>query len=141
MASTPLLANSFRATLDGESVAFAEVSGLAIEREQSLYKHGLSEWEGETLQTYRSGKHQRLTLSRGVFAGDSRFFAWLTSENAVAKPIDLALTDASGAPALVWRIRKAVPVKLSGPRLSATGGEVAVQTLELMASGITVERP
>ncbi len=141
MASAPLLANSFRATVAGETVAFAEVTGLTIEREQSTYKHGLSEWEGETLQTYRSTKHQRLSLKRGVFADDSRFFAWLTSENAAPKPLDVALVDAAGEPVLVWRIRKAVPVKLAGPSLTASSSEVAFQTLEVMASGITVERP
>lgn len=141
MASAPLLAGSFRATLAGETVAFAEVTGLTVEREQTTYKHGLSEWEGEALQTYRSTKHQRLTLKRGVFAEDSRFFAWLTSENAAPRPLDVALVDATGAPALVWRIRKAIPVKLTGPSLVATSTDVAFNTLEVMASGITVERP
>lgn len=142
MASAPpLLANGFRATLAGESVAFAEVTGLTFEREQSTYKHGLSEWEGETLQTYRSTKHQRLTLKRGVFAEDSRFFTWLTSDDAEARPLDVALVDATGTPVLVWRIRRAIPVKLTGPSLNASSSEVAVQTLDVMASGITVERP
>ena len=141
MASTPLLVGSFRATVAGETVSFAEVTGLTIEREQTTYKHGLSEWEGEILPTYRSTKHQRLSLKRGVFADDSSFFAWLTSEDAAPKPMDLAMVDASGAPQLVWRIKRAVPVKLTGPNLIASSTEFAVQTLDVMASGITVERP
>jgi phage tail-like protein len=142
MASAPpLLANGFSATLGGETVAFAEVTGLMFEREQSTYKHGLSEWEGETLQTYRSTKHQRLSLKRGVFAADSRFFSWLTTDNADARPLDIALVDPTGAPVLVWRIRRAIPVKLAGPSLNATSSEVAFNTLDVMATGITVERP
>ena len=140
MAMPPLLAGSYRATLAGETVAFAEVTGLTIEREQSTYKHGLSEWEGEALQTYRSTKHQRLSLKRGVFPDDSSFFDWLTSENAAPKPLDIALVDSTGAPRIVWRIRKAIPVKLAGPSLTADSSAVAVQTLEVMASGIAVER-
>ena len=51
------------------------------------------------------------------------------------------MIDAAGAAALIWRIRRAVPVKLGGPTLTATGTDVAVETLEVMASGITVARP
>lgn len=141
MASSPLLVGNFRATVAGETVSFTEVSGLTVEREQTTYKHGLSEWEGEALPTYRSTKHQRLSLKRGVFADDSSFFAWLTSEDAEPKPMDLALVDAGGTPQLVWRIKRAVPVKLTGPTLTADSSAFAVQTLDVMASGITVERP
>lgn len=137
----PLLSHSFRATVSGETVAFAEVSGLAIEREQASYRHGFSEWEGEVLETYRSPRHQRVTLKRGAFANDGRFFAWLVGEDAEPRPMEVALVDAAGAAALVWRIRRAVPVKLSAPTLSATDTGVAVDTLEVMASGITLDRP
>ena len=141
MGLAPLLVGNFRATVAGETVSFSEVAGLTIEREQTTYKHGLSEWEGEVLPTYRSVKHQRLSLKRGVFANDSSFFAWLTSENAAPKPLDLALVDATGTPMLVWRIKRAVPVKLTGPSLVASSNDFAVQSLDVMASGITVERP
>jgi phage tail-like protein len=141
MVALPLLSHSFRATVAGETVAFTEVSGLAIEREQATYRHGFSQWEGEDIHTYRSPKHQRVTLSRGAFAGDGRFFAWLVDEDAGPRPMEIAMIDAAGAAALIWRIRRAVPVKLGGPTLTATGTDVAVETLEVMASGITVARP
>lgn len=140
-AALPLLAFSYRATVAGETVAFAEVGGLAIERDQQAYRHGFSAWEGEVLHTAPSPAHQRLTLKRGSFAGDGRFFAWLVDAGAEARPMDVALVGPDGGAALVWRIRRAIPVKLSGPALTATATEVAVDTLEVMASGITVGLP
>jgi len=140
-ASLPLLSCSFRVTVAGDTVAFTEVTGLAVERDQATYRHGLSEWEGEALYTYRSLGHQRLSLKRGAFANDGRFFAWLSDEDAEAKPMDVALVDAAGQAALVWKIKRATPVKLTGPGLVASGNEVAVETLEVMAAGISVERP
>jgi len=136
----PLLSCSFRATVAGETVAFSEVSGLAVEREQATYRHGLSEWEGESIRTFRPVAHQRVSLKRGAFAGDGRFFAWLIDADAAPRPMEVAMVDAAGHAALVWRIRRAVPVKLTGPTLAADAAEVAVETLEVMASGITVAR-
>jgi phage tail-like protein len=140
-APLPLLACSFLVTVNGETIAFAEATGLTIEREQSTYKHGLSEWEGEVLQTYRSPRHQRLSLKRAVFGGDTRFFDWLMKDDAEERAMDLAMIDATGGPALIWRIKKAVPVKISGPSLVASSNEVALETLELMVAGVSVELP
>lgn len=140
MASAPPLpANSFRVTVAEETIAFSEVSGLIIEREQTTYKHGLSALMGEILITYPSRKHQRITLKRGVFPRDSLFFTWLVTDDAEAKPMTVAILDGTGAPAFVYKIERAVPVKLTGPTLSADSTSVAVEQLELMASGLSIE--
>lgn len=136
----PLPAYSFRATIDGQSAGFSEVSGLAIERETVTYSHGLSHWEGETLLTYPSRKHRQISLKRGVVAGDSAFFAWLVDAEAEARAMDLALVDAAGAPRVIWRIKQAIPIRLTGPTLSATSNEVAIDSLDVMVAGVTVEQ-
>lgn len=139
MASAPPLpAYSFLATVGGQSAGFSEVSGLAIERDTVSYSHGLSHWEGERLITYPSAKHRQLSLKRGVVPGDGSFFDWLVGSDAEARPMDLSLIDSSGAPKVTWRIKEAIPIRLTGPALNASSNEVAIDTLDVMAAGISV---
>jgi phage tail-like protein len=140
VASAPLPAWSFRVTLGEETAGFSEVSGLSIERETTTYAHGLSHWEGETLLTYPSRKHRQISLKRGVVAANGLFHDWLVGADAEPRPMAVAMIDSSGAPALLWRIRSAVPVKLTGPTFDAAASGVAIEALDVMVSGVSVER-
>lgn len=136
--SLPLPAYSFRATVDGQSAGFSDVTGLTVERETATYNHGLSHWEGEVLLTFPSRKHHQISLKRGVVAGDSRFYDWLVGDDAKSKPMDVSLCDETGAPAVTWRIAQAIPIKLSAPGFDARTNEVAIDTLDVMVSGVSI---
>jgi phage tail-like protein len=136
----PLPSYSFQATVGGQSVGFSEVSGLAIERDTVTYSHGLSHWEGETLISYPSRKHRQISLKRGVVAGDGSFFDWLIGADAEPRPMDLSLVDSSGAPKVIWRIKTAIPIRMTGPTMSASSNEVAIDTLDVMVAGVSVEQ-
>jgi len=139
MASAPPLpAYSFLATVGGQTAGFSEVSGLAIELDTVTYSHGLSHWEGERLLTYPSTKHRQLSLKRGVVAGDGSFYDWLVGADAEPRPMDLSLVDSSGAPKVTWRIKEAIPIRLTGPALNASSNEVAIDSLDVMAAGVSV---
>jgi len=56
-----------------------------------------------------------------------------------ARPLAISLCDEAGAPVVVWHIKEAVPVKLGAPSFDAAGNQVAIESLELLASGISVE--
>jgi phage tail-like protein len=141
MASVPPLpAYSFRATVGGESAGFSEISGLAIERETATYNHGLGHWEGETLLTYPSGKHKQISLKRGVVPGDGSFFGWLVGADAEARPMDVSLVDSEGTPRVTWRIKEAIPIRMTGPSFNASSNEVAIDTLDVMVAGVSVEQ-
>ena len=49
------------------------------------------------------------------------------------------MCDEKGAAVVTWQIKKALIVKLDAPALQAGGNEAAIETLTLMASGISVE--
>lgn len=136
----PLPAYSFQATVGGQSAGFAEVSGLAIERETVTYSHGLSHWEGEKLISYSSRKHRQISLKRGVVAGDGSFFDWLVGADAEERPMDVSLVDSSGTPKVIWRIKTAIPIRMTGPTMSASSNEVAIDTLDVMVAGVSVEQ-
>jgi phage tail-like protein len=49
------------------------------------------------------------------------------------------LCNAAGEPVVTWHIAKAVAVKLEAPALDPSDNAVAVETLEIMAAGISLE--
>lgn len=135
--SYPLPVYQFRVTVAGVTMSFSEVSGLELEQEFIHYRHGHSSWEGEAVIAVPSEKWITVTLKRGVFHGVTALPDWLRS--AELRPVDISLCDGEGAVLVTWRLGRAMPVKLQGPSFSASGNEVAIETLELMATRIALK--
>jgi len=135
--SYPLAAYHFRVTVGEAAMGFSEVSGLVREYQTLVYKHGLSYWEGEEITKFRYDKYVQVTLKKGVIAGATALAKWL--ESVEKKTLSVSLCDESGTPVVTWQIKKALVTKLEAPALTASGSEAAIETLTLMASGITVE--
>lgn len=133
----PLAAYNFRVAVGDVAMSFAEVSGLVREYETLTYRHGLSFWEGEAITRFRYDKYVPLTLKKGVFAGASQLYEWM--DTADKKNMSVSLCDEQGNAVVTWHIQKALIVKLEAPSLQANGNEVAIETLSLMAAGISVE--
>ncbi|MBN8447449.1 phage tail protein [Accumulibacter sp.] len=136
-AQYPLAAYNFRVTVGESVMSFTEVSGLVQEYQTLTYKHGLSFWEGESINRFRYDKYVQLTLKKGVMAGLTGIYEWLDSGDQPG--LSISLCDEEGNAVVTWQIRKALIVKLEAPPLQASGNEVAIETLTLMASGISVE--
>lgn len=136
-AAYPLPAYGFRVDIDGETLGFAEVSGLEIEHETLTYRHGLSAWEGERITRFRPDRYQPVTFRRGVRRGGARLYDWLLSP--APKAVEVSLCDEQGVAVVTWRIRKALPVKLSAPGFDANANEVAIESLEVMAAGVSID--
>jgi phage tail-like protein len=51
----------------------------------------------------------------------------------------VSLCDEKGVPVVIWKIQKALVIKIEAPTLQANSNEAAIDTLTLMASGISVE--
>lgn len=147
----PLAAYNFRVTVDGKDMGFAEVSGLVREYQTLTYRHGLSFWEGERITKFRSDTYSEVTLKKGVFVGATQtsdnttsvndtvteIYRWLDSVD--KKTLSVGLCDENGVAVVRWSIQKAIVIKLEAPSLQAGGNEAAIDTLTLMASGISVE--
>jgi hypothetical protein len=81
----------------------------------------------------------RITLARGRL--DSAVLsAWLRAARRAApgapKRVTITLYDQLRQPTQAWTVRGALPVKYTGPALSARGGEVAMEELALSADSI-----
>lgn len=135
--SFPLAAYNFRVSIDGASMRFVKVSGLHRQHQTASYRHGLSFMEGEQITKFRVDRYETVTLEQGTVVGSLFLQRWL--EQRTPAVMELSLCDATGAPAVVWRIAKALPVKLSAPAFDARSNEAVIDTLELKAAGISVE--
>jgi phage tail-like protein len=136
-AKYPLAAYNFRVAVGESVMSFTEVSGLVREYQTLQYKHGLSFWEGESIAKFRYDKYVQITMKRGVIAGATQLNDWVDSVD--KKSLSVSLCDEQGSPVVTWQIKKAIIVKLEAPALQASGNEAAIETLTLMASGISVE--
>lgn len=133
----PLPAYHFRVTVGDETLSFSEVSGLEIEQEFIHYRHGLSSWEGEAVIAVPSEKFVPVTFKRGVIRGYTKMHDWLRS--AELRSVDVSLCDETGTPVVTWRLGRAMAVKLQAPTFAASTNEVAVESLEVMATRITLQ--
>lgn len=139
-AQYPLAAFNFRITIDGLAFGFAEVSGLAREYQTLTYRHGLSAWEGEAITKFRIDKFAPLTLKRGVVKSGSHkaLLDWL--ESTTPRSMVVSLCDGQGVAVVNWKIGRALLTKIEAPTLAAAGNDAAIDTLQLMVAGVTVEQ-
>lgn len=140
----PLPVFYYRVTIEGEdSIAFSEVSGLAIEYETITYKDGLSYRDGAKFMPGLPTP-VNLTLQKGIVKADSYLFDWISTIklNTVEKrDIRIDLLNENGEPTVSWTVINAFPTKLDAPSFNASNNEVAIETLSLMASDLKISNP
>ena len=140
----PIPAFFYRVTIAGDDAhAFSEVSGLAIEYETITYRDGLSYQEGNKYMP-GLGSPVNLTLKKGVVRADSYLFTWIQTIklNTVEKrDVTIDLLDETAAAVVSWQVSDAFPTKLEAPSFDATNSEVAIESLELMATKLKVDYP
>jgi phage tail-like protein len=137
----PMPSYHFRVECGGETIAVSEVSGLDIEVQVIEYREGAS-LEYSPIKMPGIPKYSNITLKRAIFPQDSYFFTWLNL-TALNKPdrrdLTICLLNEEHIPVMVWKAKRAFPVKLQGPVLKATGNEVAIETFEVAHEGLTIE--
>lgn len=117
-------------TLNGN---FQEVSGLDVEAQVIEYRHGDSP-EFSTIKMPGIKKYGNVTLKKGIFKGDNKFWDWFNNikMNLIERqPVTIKLLDEEGNPTMTWTLTNAWPTKITGTDLKSDGNEVAVETLEI----------
>lgn len=133
----PYLQFSFHVELDGVVVGgFSEVSGLDVAISTELVREGGVNTHVHSLPG--PAVHSPIRLRRGM-TDSAELFSWC-SEAAEGKPTrkraSVIMLGVDGSETWRWNIRSALPVRWSGPALSASGSAVAIETLELAHEGI-----
>ena len=134
---------SFVVDIDGvaTSVVFQEVTGLESETQPIEYRRGTSP-SFATVKMPGLRKSANVTLKRGLFKGDNKFFDWVDGikrNSAKRSTVTIKLLDESGNPTMSWRLANAWPTKVSSSDLNASGNEVAIESIELAHEGLTID--
>ncbi|BFU95606.1 MAG: phage tail protein [Nitrospira sp.] len=135
----PYLSSRFavQIKLEGEPIAgFSEVTGLQVEVELEEYREG-----GQNDHVHQfAGKVRypaRLVLKHG-FVDSRALWDWqneIIQGRVQRKNLSIVLHDSEGNARATWEVKKACPVKWSGPDFRANSAEVALETLELVHQG------
>ena len=142
----PLPVYNYRVEIEGETVAFSEVSGLSIGYEVTTYKEcPTSSAAGpRTMHMPAQNTPPTITMKKGLVRAKSlkALYRWIQTieTNLIEKRnIFVRLCDEKGTPVISWKVVNAFPTKLTAPTFDAKSNDVAIETLELKADLITME--
>ena len=146
-AAYPLPVCNYRVEIGGDTIAFSEVSGLEIGYETTTYKESPTAGGApgpRVMHMPAQATPANITLTKGIVRGKSVpvLFAWINSIqiNLVEKKdIFVRLCDESGAAVISWKVINAFPTKLNAPTFSANANDVAIESMVLMADGVSIE--
>jgi phage tail-like protein len=125
---------------------FAECSGLDLEMDVQEYPEG-GRNDG-VVQRVGRGKYQRLVLKRGMLYGNNgrvnaELWHWLQAILKGERPVrrydgvvEVLSDDPADTVRATWVFTRGLPAKLSGPRLDARTGEIAIEELQIAHEGL-----
>jgi phage tail-like protein len=124
------------AILDIAVGGFSECSGLEMSMQPEEYKEGGR--NGAVLKFPSRVTWSNLTLKKGLGVGSALWDWHYGFVEGQGKRRDgmIMLLDESRAPATVWFFRRGLPIKYSGPSLSATQSNVAIESIEIAHEGL-----
>jgi phage tail-like protein len=137
----PIVKFHFQVEWGGTKIGFTEVSGLDVETEVVEYRHGASP---EYFKTKMPGmqKYSNITLKRGTFSSDNEYFAWWNTvklNTIERRDITISLLNEEHSPVVVWKVKNAWPTKIQSTDLKADGNEVAIESMELVHEGLSIQ--
>jgi len=141
----PLPKVHFQVEWGGATIGCTEVSGLDFETEVIEYREGANVGYHKTKQPGLT-KYSNITIKKGTFLGDIKFFeewkkTFFFQEKKATYRVDvlIKLLNEEHKPILAWKLIKAWPSKIQSTDLKADANEVAIETMELVHEGLTLE--
>ncbi len=143
----PLPAYNYKVDIGDATVAFSEVSGLAVGYETSTYKESPVESGApgpRVMIMPAQSTAPTVTLKKGVVKGVSVpvLYDWIstTQINQIEKKdLFVRLLDEKGDAVISWKVTNAFPTKLDAPSFTADSNDVAIESMELTADAVTLE--
>ena len=132
----PLPSYNYKVVVGSDTLAFSEVSGLDVEFEKVIYKHGFSFLMGPNIIKAQQSAIT-VTLKRGIVAKRNGLYVWFTSQE--VKDVLIDLCDENGEALIRWKVSKAQPMKIEGPSLNASGNEIAIESVTIVGQDLNLE--
>lgn len=137
----PFRSFNFRVEIDGLTVAsFSECSGLSSDGDAVEYREGT-----DRALTVRKlvglRKYSNVTLKRG-YTESAELWEWYRNiQNGAPdrRNGSIILMDEERNDVLRWNVENAWINKIDAPEMNASGNEVAIETIELVHEGLTLE--
>ena len=137
----PLVKFHFQVEWSGTKIGFTEVSGLDVETEVVEYREGASP-EYSKVKMPGMQKFSNITLKRGTFATDNEYFNWWNTvklNTIERRDITISLLNEEHEPVITWKVKNAWPAKVQSTDLKADGNEVAIESMEIVHEGLTIQ--
>lgn len=142
MATTyPIVKFHFQVEWGGTKIGFTEVSGLDVETEVVEYRDGANP-EYSKVKMPGMQKFSNITLKRGTFASDNEYFDWWNTvklNTITRRDITISLLNEEHEPVVTWKVKNAWPTKIQSTDLKADGNEVAIESMEIVHEGLTIQ--
>jgi phage tail-like protein len=133
---------NFRVEIDKINVgSFSECSGLSTEGEMVEYREG-TDVALTTRKLMGLHKYNNITLKRG-YTQNTELWDWyrnIVNGKADRRNGSIILMDEERKDVLRWSIENAWIKKIEAPSFKASGNEVAIESVELVHEGLTLER-
>ena len=132
---------NFQLEIDGiPRGSFSECSGLTAEGDAVDYREG-TDLQPNVRKLVALRKYTNIVLKRG-YTQDKSLWAWYTNiHNGLPdrRNVTVILMNEQRAPVLRWHAENAWINKIEGPSLKASGNEIAIESIELIHEGLTIE--
>ena len=141
MAEYPLPKFHFLVEWGGSQVGFTEVTGLDITTEVIEYRDGANP-DYTPVKMPGQRKFSNVTLKRGTFSNDNQFYEWFNSvslNTIERRDLIISLLNENHEPVVVWKVKNAWPTKITPTDLKSDGNEVAMESVELVHEGLTIQ--
>ncbi|MGC1528109.1 MAG: phage tail protein [Phormidesmis sp.] len=141
MADYPLPKFHFQVEWGGSRIGFTEVSGLDVETEAIEYREG-SLPQYHKLKMPGMQKYSNITMKRGTFQGDNDFYNWWNTvalNTITRRDLTISLLNEEHEPVVVWKVNRAWPTKVQSTDLKGDGNEVAIESIEIVHEGLTIQ--
>jgi phage tail-like protein len=137
----PYRSFNFQLVIDGVPLgAFSEASGLTADGDAVDYREG-TDVQSNVRKLVGLRKFTNITLKRGYTQDRS---LWIWRQNIVngqpdRRNVTIVLMNEARQPVLSWHAENAWVNKIEGPSFKASGNEVAMESVELVHEGLTIE--
>lgn len=137
----PYRSFNFQIEIDGVPVgAFSEVTGLTAEGDAVDYREG-TDVQSNVRKLPGLRKYTNLTLKRG-YTQDKSLWRWhmnIVNGTVDRRNVTIVLMNEARNPVLRWHAENAFINKIEGPSLKASGNEVAMESVEIVHEGLTID--
>jgi phage tail-like protein len=126
---------------DQTDLPFQEVSGIDSGVEVIEYRHGNSRVYS-AIKMPGLGAGTDLTLKKGVFTRDNKFYEWISKINLNTyerQTIVIRLLDETGSPKIIWTLTNAFAKQVTCTDLNSQSSEAAVESIVFAYDAVIVE--